>query len=119
MNLKVDSPRKRSRRTVTATIEETAPAADRQRQSQGQSKAVSGLDADAENPFCDFDTEVSPDQSRGNGFAIGQPGGLKTSEVLETSEVCKGERQLGAQRPANEGGEQQRPARPPGQGGQR
>src|SRR5437899_359361 len=119
MNLKVDSPRKRSRHTVTATIEKAAPAADGQRQGQGQSKGVAGLDADAESPFCDFDTEVSPDQSRGNGFAIGQPGGLKTSGVLETSEVCKGKRQLGAERPANEGGEQQCPAHPPGQGGQR
>src|SRR5258707_413062 len=54
---------------VTAAVQETTPAADR----QGQREGVAGLDLEVRHELGQLDRQVGAGQPGGDGLAVGQP----------------------------------------------
>jgi hypothetical protein len=87
--------------TAAATVEETAPAADRHRQGQRQRERVAGFDVDAHDELHELEADVGTDEAHGDRLTVVEP----RFQGERPGFACQHEGQFGAEGAADERGQ--------------
>src|SRR5258707_1107435 len=93
----VDAPWQLGGLAVAAAVAKASPAADDERECEGQGKSVAGLDADLQGELGQLDAEVGADQPGGDRLAVAEP--QRQPTLIAYAEK---KRQLGRERAADE-----------------